>query len=86
MLSRELYISSDPELQADHERAVILANRYNLASPLAKDRDERHKIFKDLVPHQGSGCYFEPPFRCDYGIHIELGLPLADRLLLLILR
>ena len=74
MLAGEYYIASDPELQKDHERAVLLANKYNSASPLLADREERQKIFRELIPNQGSGCYFEPPFHCDYGINIELGI------------
>lgn len=73
MLSGELYNCVDAELQADHARAVDAANKYNASSPDVAAKEERTRLFKDLIPNQGTGCYFEPPFRCDYGIHIELG-------------
>jgi maltose O-acetyltransferase len=71
MLAGELYLASDPELQAARVRARRLMTELNRSDP--GDEDGRRKLMKDLLGRVGSGSWIEAPFYCDYGAHIELG-------------
>ncbi len=71
MLAGELYVASDPELVADHERARLLVERFNATS--VTGADERQALLGSLLGHLGEGAEIRPPFQCDYGYPISLG-------------
>ena len=71
MLAGELYVASDPELVADHERARLLVERFNATS--VTEADERQALLGSLLGHLGEGAEIRPPFQCDYGYPISLG-------------
>ncbi len=71
MLSGELYVSSDPELQADCAAAQRWMARYNTS--LAASDAERRVLLRELLASVGDGVVIRPPFHCDYGYNISLG-------------
>jgi maltose O-acetyltransferase len=71
MLRGELYLAHDPELAADHARAQALLERYNATTHV--DEEERRRLLRELFGGVGDGVVVKPPFRCDYGLHIEIG-------------
>ena len=71
MLRGELYVFDDPELAADHARAQELVERYNATSHA--EQVERDRLLRELLGTVGDGVVVKPPFRCDYGSHIEIG-------------
>lgn len=71
MLSGKLYDASDPELDSDRHRARMLFQKINQMNDL--DKEERNKIFFELMGSAGQGLWIEPPFYCDYGYNIHLG-------------
>jgi maltose O-acetyltransferase len=72
MLRGDLYLASDPELVADLARAQDLLERYNATRDV--DRDERARLLRELLGEVGEGVAIRPPFYCDYGRHISIGL------------
>ena len=73
MLSGELYDASAPEIQADHRAAMAWLVRYNAA--LGATADERRKMLAERFAKVGEGAEIRPPFHCDYGFNISIGLP-----------
>jgi maltose O-acetyltransferase len=71
MLRGELYLADDLELAADSARAQALVERYNATSHA--EQGERDRILRELLGGVGDGVVVKPPFRCDYGAHIEIG-------------
>jgi maltose O-acetyltransferase len=71
MLRGELYLADDPELAADHARAQALLERYNTTPHAAQA--ERDLLLRELLGAVGDGVVVKPPFRCDYGIYVEIG-------------
>ena len=71
MLAGELYVSSDPELQADCAAAQRWMARYNAS--LAASDTERRVLLRELLASVGDGVVIRPPFHCDYGYNISLG-------------
>ena len=71
MLRGELYLASDPEIQADLARAQDLMERYN--ATLDSERDERARLLRELLGELGDGVAIRPPFHCDYGRYISIG-------------
>jgi maltose O-acetyltransferase len=71
MLRGELYRFDDPELQAHHARAQELLERYNATRHA--EREERERLLGEILGSAGPGVIIQPPFRCDYGEHIEIG-------------
>jgi maltose O-acetyltransferase len=71
MLAGELYLSSDPELQAAMARAMHLTETYN-RSP-GDDPDGRAELLAELLGSFGTDSTIRPPFRCDYGTNITVG-------------
>jgi maltose O-acetyltransferase len=67
MLGGELYRADDPELVAARKRAKALCAKYNRES-IDLDRTTLHELFGNPTD-----AYIEPPFFCDYGVHIQLG-------------
>lgn len=71
MLAGEQYLADDPEIQADHLRAMALVEAYN-ASPTA-DPALRRGLLTELLGSLGEGVEIRPPFCCDYGYQIRIG-------------
>ena len=71
MLGGELYVATDPELVADHERARLLVERFNATS--VTEAEERQALLHRLLGHLGEGAEIMPPLQCDYGYPISLG-------------
>ena len=71
MLAGELYDPLDPELVAARERARDLCQALN-ATPEG-EQDARRAIVRQLFAAGGDTVWMQPPFFCDYGVHIELG-------------
>lgn len=69
MLAGELYDPSDPQLQAERERAREITRAFNDA----EDPERRDELLTDLLGSRGQECHIEPPFRCDYGEHVHVG-------------
>jgi maltose O-acetyltransferase len=70
MESGELY-RPDAELGRDHDRALLLVERYNSAPP--DDQDALDAILAELLGEVGEGVVVKQPFRCDYGFRIAIG-------------
>ena len=71
MLAGELYDASDRELAGMRERARDLCRLLN-ASPEA-DGNGRRSLFMSLFGSGGETVNVQPPFFCDYGVHVFLG-------------
>jgi maltose O-acetyltransferase len=71
MLAGELYDPLEPELVAARERARDLCQALNATRE--GDRDGRREIVRRLFARGGDSVWMQPPFFCDYGVHIELG-------------
>lgn len=71
MLAGELYDPLDPELAALRRRARDLC--HDLNHTREGEEEQRRRILVDLFARGGDSVYLEPPFYCDYGVHIELG-------------
>jgi maltose O-acetyltransferase len=71
MLAGELYIADDPEIRAEHLRAMALVEQFNRSS--ASDPGERRRLLTELLGAYGEGSEIRPPFYCDYGSQIRVG-------------
>lgn len=71
MLAGELYLAADPELVGLRRAARRLTRRYNETGE--DETDVRLDILRTLLGRSGPRLEIEPPFRCDYGTHIEVG-------------
>lgn len=71
MLAGELYRASDAELVADRLRARALTRRFNATTE--EETSEREALLRALLGRVEGRLEIEPPFRCDYGEHIEVG-------------
>lgn len=71
MLSGLLYRASDQELREDHKKALRLTRQYNRTTEA--ELETRRDILHELLGSVKENCYIEPPFRCDYGCHIQVG-------------
>src|SRR5436190_18188750 len=71
MLRGELYNAADQVLCQERRTERLLLKQLN------DSRDDqpglRQQLLKDLIPTQGTGLWFEPPFYCDYGTNIHTG-------------
>ncbi|HXU81460.1 MAG TPA: sugar O-acetyltransferase, partial [Polyangia bacterium] len=76
MLAGELYDASDPELAAMRRRARALTRAFNATTE--EEPEEREHLLRQLFGKLGARPEIEPPFHCDYGVHIFAG----DRLYL----
>lgn len=70
MLSGELYRASDEDLVADKMRCREAMRRFNQSVP---ESDQWKTAKRDLLPNAPDSVYIEPPFFCDYGIHVAFG-------------
>lgn len=71
MLAGELYLADDPEIVADHLRALSLTHRINTADPT--DTATLRGLFGELLGQFGEDAAIRPPFRCDYGYQTSVG-------------
>lgn len=71
MLSGELYIAADPELERMSLRRRRLVQEFNTAPYDAFA--ERERIMRDLLGGAGENLVVEPPFHCDYGCNTIVG-------------
>jgi maltose O-acetyltransferase len=72
MLAGQLYDANDPELQADRAAAEAWMMRYNTA--LVCSPAERHRLLQERLAEVGDGAAVRPPFHCDYGYNVRLGV------------
>ncbi|TBU96929.1 sugar O-acetyltransferase [Phytopseudomonas dryadis] len=71
MLAGDLYLASDPELQAESAATAAWLARYNMA--LGLSAAERTRLLGERLAAVGTGVVVRPPFHCDYGFNISLG-------------
>ena len=71
MLGGQLYKADEDLLVRERKRAQELVFRYNATGP--RETERRRRLARQLLPCAHESAYIEPPFRCDYGHHIELG-------------
>ena len=58
-------------LPEEHQQACQKTYAYNLLAPDKKE--ERDRLIREILGSCGKELYIEPPFRCDYGTHIQVG-------------
>jgi len=68
---RELPYISDFSVLAEQFKSKLLLRSFNRALPFNAPKE--YLLFKLLGLRHGRSVYIEPPFRCDYGKHIEIG-------------
>ena len=71
MLAGDFYTADDPELAADHRRAMRLMEELNHSAGDAPQ--ERHRILTELLGALGENAEIRPPLYCDYGYQIRVG-------------
>ena len=71
MLSGQLYDPSDPVLNAERHKARLICQQINSMDEEVKE--ERNRLFLDLLGKAENDLCIEPPFYCDYGYNIKLG-------------
>lgn len=71
MLAGEYYISADPELLKERERAKDILFELNGTTP--SKRKEREALIRKLFCRVGKNCWIESPFNCDYGSNLSVG-------------
>jgi maltose O-acetyltransferase len=72
MLAGELYRPGSAELQADEAANKKWLARYNAA--MALPASARHALLSEHLGHVGAGAVIRPPFFCDFGYNIRLGV------------
>ena len=72
MLAGELYNPLDPDLVAARERARDLCHALNQTRE--SERERRQGLLRDLFGAGGDTVWMQPPFYCDYGWNIYLGM------------
>lgn len=68
---RELPYISDVSVLAEQFKTKLLLRSFNRSLPFNAPKE--YVLFKILGVKHGKSIYIEPPFRCDYGKHIEIG-------------
>ncbi len=68
---RELPYISDASVLAEQFKSKLLLRSFNRSLPFNAPKE--YILFKLLGMKHGKSIYIEPPFRCDYGKHIEIG-------------
>ncbi|WP_233287292.1 MULTISPECIES: sugar O-acetyltransferase [Bradyrhizobium] len=72
MLAGQLYDVLDPSLVAERYRVRGLCQKINSSSDA--DKDLRRNLCKHIFGKGGDTVWIQPPFFCDYGSNIELGM------------
>ena len=67
----ELPYISDASVLAEQFKSKLLLRSFNRSVPFNFPKE--YLLFKLLGIKHGKRIYIEPPFRCDYGKHIEIG-------------
>ena len=62
---------SDFSVLAEQFKSKLLLRSFNRSLPFNAPKE--YLLFKLLGIRHGRSIYIEPPFRCDYGKHIEIG-------------
>lgn len=83
MLSGKLYLSFGEELLNERQKAKDAVFTFNSLHPSEIER--RNEIIKKLLGGIKGDFFIEPPFRCDYGYNIEIGLNFYSNYNLIIL-
>lgn len=71
MLAGDLYISDDPNIAREQQRAVRLAAEYQAAYAL--DSERARAILVELLGGLGEEAHLRPPVFLDYGTHLTIG-------------
>lgn len=71
MLLGEPYDTRDAELLGLAHRARALLAAY--ATTPSTDAAARHAVLTQLLGSVGEEVWIEPPFFCDYGVHVHIG-------------
>jgi maltose O-acetyltransferase len=71
MLGGDVYDTRDPELLGLAHRSRALLTRY--ASTPSTDAAARRELLTELLGSIGDDVWIEPPFFCDYGVHVHIG-------------
>ena len=72
MLAGDLYIADDPELAAEALHARRMLDAFNRAP--AEAGAERRAVLGQLLGGFGEDSEIRPPFYCDYGYGIHIGM------------
>lgn len=72
MLNGKPYKSLGEELLGEHQYAEEMVFEYNNLPP--NETHKRNDIIKRLFGKVGDSFFIEPPFRCDYGYNISIGV------------
>ena len=68
MLAGEHYDAHCPEMIAVRKKVKRILHRLNVTEYHA---DTMQEIINELCPNSAGDLYLEPPFHCDYGVHIH---------------
>ncbi|MFO7846848.1 MAG: sugar O-acetyltransferase [Balneolaceae bacterium] len=71
MLAGKPYKAKDEELGWMHAKALIVMHTFNNSDP--EERTKRMSLLNDLFGALGKNSEVNPPFYCDYGVHIYAG-------------
>ncbi len=71
ILSGAMYNDLTDELVRARGRAVLATNRYNAS--FGQPAGIREALLREVLGNTGSGAYFEPTFRCEFGYNISVG-------------
>jgi maltose O-acetyltransferase len=71
MLAGELYVADDPQLAAEHLRALTLTRQLNDSDPA--DPERRRALLRELLGSFGEDSEIRPPLWCDYGYQTHIG-------------
>lgn len=71
MLAGDLYISDDPDIAAQQQRAITVSARFLAA--FAEDVDAAQAIARELFGNMHETAHVRPPVYVDYGSFITIG-------------
>ncbi|RDU24503.1 sugar O-acetyltransferase [Anaerosacchariphilus polymeriproducens] len=71
IITGSMYNDLTQELVEARKKTVFLTNEYN--NSFGKSNNEREEILRSLLKSIGTGVYFEPTFRCEFGYNISIG-------------
>ncbi|MFI6225872.1 sugar O-acetyltransferase [Micromonospora echinospora] len=71
ILAGRMYNDLTDELVRARRQAVLLTTEYN--ESFGQPQEHREAILRRLLQAVGSGCHFEPTFRCEFGFNITIG-------------
>lgn len=71
MLAGDPYISDDPRIWTEQQRALTLSTRFNAEYPV--DPLGAQSTARELFGHLGDGAFIRGPLFVDYGYNISIG-------------